>query len=211
MASRLGFPWRKLRCLEPKKNLTITGGTPIFSTLLHARDLKARMAQGRSRLYRVAFSWCHDAGLADDLVQEALIKGLKSIHQLKDETVLDAWLFSILNNCWRDHFRRQHPRADIEEIMELPADDPNPEETHAESQLVGRVRRAVAALPIGQRQVITLVDLEQMAYSETAEALGIPVGTVMSRLSRARQSLRELLHEAPVSLRVLTPKTRSGQ
>jgi len=169
------------------------------------------MAHGRSRLYRVAFSWCHDTGLADDLVQEALIKGLKSIHQLKDETVLDAWLFSILNNCWRDHFRRQHPHTDIEEIMELPTNDPNPEETHAESQLVGRVRRAVAALPMGQRQVITLVDLEQMAYSETAEALGIPVGTVMSRLSRARQSLRELLHEAPVSLRVLTPKTGSGQ
>lgn len=169
------------------------------------------MAQGRSRLYRVAFSWCHDAGLADDLVQEALIKGLKSIHQLKDETVLDAWLFSILNHCWRDHFRRQHPQADIEEIMELPGDDPSPEETHAENQLVGRVRRAVAALPIGQRQVITLVDLEQMAYSATAEALGIPVGTVMSRLSRARQSLRELLHETPVPLRVLTPKTRSGQ
>lgn len=95
--------------------------------------------------------------------------------------------------------------------MELPAQDLNPEEVHAESQMVGRVRRAVAALPIGQRQVVTLVDLEQMAYGETAEALGIPVGTVMSRLSRARQSLRELLHETPVPLRVLTPKTRSGQ
>lgn len=148
------------------------------------------MAQGRSRLYRVAFSWCHDAGLADDLVHEALIKALKSIHQLKDETVLDAWLFSILNNCWRDHFRRQHPQADIEEIMELPADGPSPEERHAESQLVGRVRRAVAALPMGQRQVITLVDLEQMAYSETAEVLGIPVGTVMAAPQDGGQRLR---------------------
>jgi RNA polymerase sigma-70 factor (ECF subfamily) len=140
-----------------------------------------------------------------------VIKGLKSVHQLKDESVLEAWLFSILHNCWRDHFRRQHPQVDIEEIMELPADGPTPEQHHADSELVRRVRRAVAALPLGQRQVITLIDLEELSYSAAAQALEIPIGTVMSRLSRARLALRELLHEAPASLHVLTPKSRSGQ
>lgn len=140
-----------------------------------------------------------------------MIKGLKSVHQLKDDSVLEAWLFSILNNCWRDHFRRKHPQADIEEIMELPAEGPTPEQHHAESELVGRVRRAVAALPLGQRQTVTLVDLEEMSYGAAAQALGIPVGTVMSRLSRARVALRDLLHEAPASLHVLTPKSRSEQ
>lgn len=173
--------------------------------------MKARIAEARPNLYRVAYAWCHDACLADDLAQEALVKGLKSVHQLKDESVLEGWLFSILNNCWRDHFRRLHPQADIEEIMELPADSPTPEQHHANSELVGRVRRAVAALPLGQRQVMTLVDLEEMSYSATAQALDIPVGTVMSRLSRARLALRDLLHEAPASLHVLSPKTRTGQ
>ena len=167
------------------------------------------MAQSRSRLYRVAYSWCHDPCLADDLVQETLLKGLKHAHQIKDGGALDSWLFSILANCLRDHFRRQHPTADVEEIMELAAPDASPEECHTENELVGRVRRAVATLPLGQRQVITLVDLEEQSYSQTATALGIPVGTVMSRLCRARQALRARLHETPSSLHVLTPKIRS--
>lgn len=182
---------------------------------MHTRALKARIAENRPRLYRLAYSWCHDPCLADDLAQEALIKGLKSAHQLKDALVLEAWLFSILNNCWRDHLRRLHPRADIEEIMELPAEGPTPDQYHAENELVSRVRRAVAALPLGQRQAVTLVDLEEMSYSAAAQTLGVPVGTVMSRLSRARIALRDLLHEAPVpahaSVHLFAPKSRSAK
>ena len=183
----------------------------IFSSLLQASALKPRIAELRPRLYRLAYAWCHDACLADDLAQEAMIKGLKSAYQLKDESVLEAWLFCILNNCWRDHFRRQHPQVDIEEIMELPANGPTPEQLHSENELVWRVRRAVSALPLGQRQVVTLVDLEEMSYGAAAQALNIPIGTVMSRLSRARVALRDLLHEAPATLHLLTPKIRSGQ
>lgn len=132
-----------------------------------------------------------------------MIKGLKSLHQLKDEAVLEAWLFSILHNAWRDHFRRQHPQADVEELMALPATTGTPEELHAESELIGRVRRAVATLPLGQRLVVSLVDLEELSYAEAATALDIPVGTVMSRLCRARQALRVLLHDAPATVHVL--------
>lgn len=179
--------------------------------MLHLRALRARIAEARPRLYRAAYAWCHDACLADDLAQEAMAKGLKSIHQLKDETMLESWLFSILNNCWRDHFRRMHPQAGIDEVMELPSDDPTPEQNHADSELVRRVRHAVAALPLGQRQVVTLVALEEMSYGAAAQALDIPVGTVMSRLSRARLVLRDMLHEVPAPVRLLTPKSRSGQ
>ena len=173
--------------------------------------MKARLTDTRPKLYRVAYAWCHDPCLADDLAQEALIKGLKSAHQLKDESVLEAWLFRILHNCWRDHFRRQHPSLDIEDAMEFPSSDKTPEEVHAESELIGRVRRAVATLPMGQRQVVSLVDLEELSYTEAAEALGIPIGTVMSRLCRARQALRVLLHETPASVHLLHPKARIGQ
>lgn len=180
----------------------------MIVSLLQTRALRARIAEARPRLYRLAYAWCHDAYLADDLAQDAMAKGLKSVHQLKDAAVLEAWLFSILNNCLRDHFRRLHPQTDIDEIMELPADDLTPEQHHAESELIGRVRRAVAALPLGQRQTVTLIDLEEMSYSAAAQALGIPMGTVMSRLSRARLALRDLLQEtsAPASLHVVSPK-----
>lgn len=66
--------------------------------------------------------------------------------------------------------------------MELPADDLTPEQHYVESELISRVRRAVAALPLGQRQTVTLIDLEEMSYSAAAQALGIPMGTVISRL-----------------------------
>jgi len=183
--------------------------TAILASLRQLRVLKTRIADARPRLYRTAYAWCHDACLAEDLVQEAMAKGLKSVHQVKDELVLEAWLYSILNNCWRDHFRRMRPQANIDEIMELPSGDPDPEQNHAESELVMRVRRAVARLPLGQRQVVTLVALEEMSYGGAAQALGIPVGTVMSRLSRARLALRELLHETPASASVLAMKFRN--
>jgi len=184
----------------------------MFSSfVLLDRALKTRIAELRPRLYRLAYAWCHDASLADDLAQEAMIKGLKSAHQLKDAALLEAWLFRILNNCWRDYFRRQRPQVDIEEFMELPAEGPTPEQQHANSALIERVRRAVAALPLGQRQVVTLVDLEELSYDATAQALDIPIGTVMSRLSRARTSLRELLHESPAAIHAIPTKTRSGQ
>ena len=183
-------------------------------SLIQLRSLKTRVAEARPRLYRLAYAWCHDAYLADDLTQEALAKSLKSAHQLKDETVLEAWLMSVLHNCLKDHFRRLHPHADIEEMMELPASDPTPEQHQAETELIGRVRRAVASLPLGQRQVVTLVDLEELSYNETAQALNIPIGTVMSRLSRARLALRTLLHDTQdtqVPLHIVPPTSRNGQ
>lgn len=180
----------------------------MIISLLQTRAIKTRIAAARPRLYRLAYAWCHDPYLADDLAQDAMTKGLRAAHQLKDDTVLDAWLFSILNNCLRDHFRRLHPQTDIEAIMDLPADGLNPEQQHAESELVSRVRRAVAELPLGQRQVVTLIELEELSYSAAAQALGIPIGTVMSRLSRARLALRDLLLETavPASLHMVSAR-----
>ncbi|HQT25493.1 MAG TPA: sigma factor-like helix-turn-helix DNA-binding protein, partial [Burkholderiales bacterium] len=77
------------------------------------------------------------------------------------------------------------------------------EDGHAQSQLVSRVRNAVAKLPLGQRQVLTLVDLEEFSYAEVSAILDIPVGTVMSRLCRARSTLKILLNElAPQTAKV---------
>ncbi len=85
---------------------------------------------------------------------------------------------------------------DIETMDEsLYADSTTPEDYHSQSQIVRRVRDAVAKLPIGQRQVVTLVDLAEFSYAEVGEILAIPIGTVMSRLCRARICLQLLLKE----------------
>lgn len=168
----------------------------ILSLLCRSELFRERLEQSRSRLYRVAYSWGHDAALADDLVQETLSKALKNAGQLRDPELMHSWLFSILTNCWRDHFRRQHDMEDIDQIEDFRCvHETTPEDIHAQSQVVARVRGAVAGLPLGQRQVVTLVDLEEFSYAEVAAILEIPVGTVMSRLCRARQALKQALLE----------------
>jgi RNA polymerase sigma-70 factor (ECF subfamily) len=167
------------------------------------RELVEQIKASRVRLHRLAFAWCHDTALADDLAQEALTRGLARLEQLRESARLMSWLFAILNRCWIDHLRSLREDLDDETLAELPSDLPGPD-SHAErQQTVNRVRTAIAALPLGQRQVVTLVDLEDFSYAEVADILAIPIGTVMSRLCRARVSLRELLMEAPVAQRQL--------
>lgn len=159
------------------------------------RELMEQIKASRSRLYRLAFAWCHDSALADDLAQEALTRGLGRLEQLRDALRLRSWLFAILNRCWIDHLRGLRNDLDDEALAELPSDLPGPEIDAERQQTVSRVRAAIAALPLGQRQVVTLVDLEELSYAEVAEVLAIPIGTVMSRLCRARVALRGLLVE----------------
>jgi len=167
------------------------------------RELAEQIQASRVRLHRLAFAWCHDASLADDLAQEALTRGLSRLDQLRDSARLMSWLFAILNRCWIDHLRGRRDDLDDETLAELPSDLPGPDGHAERQQTVNRVRAAVAALPLGQRQVVTLVDLEDFSYAEVAEILAIPIGTVMSRLCRARVSLRQLLVEAPMAQRLL--------
>ena len=148
----------------------------------------------RPLLYRIAYAWCHDAALADDLVQETLSKAWTRRAQLRDETALKAWMVTIMNHCWLDHLRNRRDFDDIEDWQdELESSGGTPEANCNRDQVIACVRSAVARLPMGQRQVLTLVDLEEFGYAEVAAILAIPVGTVMSRLSRARTSLKQNL------------------
>ena len=151
----------------------------------------------RPLLYRIAYAWCHDAALADDLVQETLSKAWVRRAQLRDEAALKAWMVSIMNHCWLDHLRSRRDFDDVEDWQdELESGAESPEACCNREQVVACVRAAVARLPMGQRQVLTLVDLEEFGYAEVARILDIPVGTVMSRLSRARASLKNMLDAA---------------
>jgi RNA polymerase sigma-70 factor (ECF subfamily) len=166
----------------------------VISTFCKNQQFKRTLAEYRENLYRIAYSWCHNPSLADDLVQETLSKALKNSNQLRDLNTIKAWLYRILSNCWRDHFRRSRDMVDIDEVILVETD--TPDQRNDRQQIVYRVRNAIARLPNGQRQVITLVDLEGCSYIEVAQILDIPIGTVMSRLSRARKALKELLLEA---------------
>ena len=151
----------------------------------------------RPMLYRIAYAWCHDAALADDLVQETLSRAWKQRGQLREEAALKGWLVAIMNRCWLDHLRARRDFEDIDALGdELESTAETPEQRCDREKLIACVRAAVARLPLGQRQVLTLVDLEEFGYAEVADILGIPVGTVMSRLSRARSALRMLLDQA---------------
>jgi RNA polymerase sigma-70 factor (ECF subfamily) len=159
-------------------------------------SLKSRIAESRTRLYRVALAWCGDEMLADDLAQETMTNGITNIKQLRDETRLFAWLYSILNNNWRLHLRRKKCHDELDDQM--PGEDDEPLGHCHEIEIVTRVRRAVASLPAQQRQVISLVDLEEFSYCDVAEILDIPIGTVMSRLHRARKNLLARLENPAV-------------
>ena len=163
----------------------------VMDFFCRTRDAKKKLAEHRARLYRLAYAWCHSPALADDLVQETLTKAMQKSSQLRDPNAGAAWLYSILSNCYRDHFRRQRETEDVDNIDLV--HESTPESENSRLQTVEKVRSSIARLPEGQRQVVTLVDLEGFSYAEVAEILSIPIGTVMSRLCRARGALRKLL------------------
>lgn len=158
---------------------------------INKRSIRAEIMQYRSSLYRVALSWTGDQMLADDITQDTMARALTKYYQLKDHTKLEHWLFRILNNCWREYLRRQRPTIELDDLILISEDVT---ETGVRKQQVAeRVRMAISTLPLGQRQAVTMVDLKGFSYAEVSEILEIPLGTVMSRLSRARNTLKKQL------------------
>ena len=154
---------------------------------------RKQLEEMRPRLYKVAYSWCHAADIADDLVQDTVLKAIRNANSLRDMKKMNSWLFTILSNCWKDYLRQQKPTDDIDECIFT--NDETPELTQERQNITDIVQQAVATLPQGQRQVLSLVDLEGFSYAEVAEIIEVPTGTVMSRLNRARKALSEQLLE----------------
>jgi RNA polymerase sigma-70 factor (ECF subfamily) len=165
----------------------------ILSGINQKRLFRTILANSRGRLYRMAYSWTHDPALADDLVQQTCYQALRKQRHLRDIDAADAWLFRILANCLADHHRARREVLGGDDLLMV--DKWTPEHATQEDQIAQRVRKAIAGLPLAHRQVVTLVDLEGFSYASVAQILDIPVGTVMSRLSRGRGALREHLLE----------------
>jgi RNA polymerase sigma-70 factor (ECF subfamily) len=148
------------------------------------------------RLRRYARALARDVATADDLVQDCLARALGKLHLWQKGTDLRAWLFTILHNQYVNQVRRA-----VREGAAVGLSDTEPMLTRAPHQgkslELRDLERAIAKLPEEQRSVILLVGLEGMRYEEVADVLGVPVGTVRSRLSRGRESLRRLMGIVP--------------
>lgn len=170
------------------------------------RQLCKRLTAGRGRLYRMVYAWSHNGDIADEVVQETMIKALNSIDKVKNIDALDGWLFRILSNCFIDYCRRQREVIDIDDTVLV--EKSTPESVHSQNEMLVAVRSAIADLPFKHRQVLTLVDIENFSYAEVAEIIDVPLGTIMSRLNRARLSLKQKINEQQLEpLATKTSKT----
>ncbi|TMH84887.1 MAG: sigma-70 family RNA polymerase sigma factor [Betaproteobacteria bacterium] len=148
-----------------------------------------RLVELIPRLRRYARALVGDRASADDLVQDTLERAWAKLHLYRRGTDLRAWLFTVMHNVHVNKVRATRVTATLEdELPELAQ-----RASQGDALLVRDLDRAIARLPTEQRSVLLLVTLEEMSYEEVAHALGIPIGTVMSRLSRAREKLRMMM------------------
>jgi len=142
------------------------------------------------RLRRYARALLGDRHAADDLVQDTLERAWNKFHLWRPGSDLRAWLFAIMHNVFVNQVRTK--RSEIEKTMEeLP--EIAVRATQSDALELGDVERALRALADEQREVLLLVAVEEMTYEEVSRALAIPIGTVMSRLSRGRERMRRLI------------------
>jgi len=155
-------------------------------------DFGVQVAQYVPRLRRYALALTGDRYRADDLVQDTLERGWNKFHLWRPGSDLRAWLFTIMHNTFVNQLRRGGAQQDAgvpldEQALEVPV-----RPTQENALELRDLELALTRLPGEYREVILLVGLENLRYEEVAEVLGIPVGTVMSRLSRGREQLRRL-------------------
>lgn len=172
-------------------------------------DVRQGMIALLPRMRRFAYSLTGSMDEADDLVQSVCERALGRLDQYERGTRLDSWLVRIIQTTWIDRVRMARRRgtvSDPEVIAAVPFDARIHEQTEARAALE-IIRAEIALLPEDQRLVLALVTVDGMSYKDAAEVLEIPIGTVMSRLSRARKRLGEALEQprtAPI------PESRAG-
>jgi RNA polymerase sigma-70 factor (ECF subfamily) len=149
---------------------------------------RAEIAAHIPRLRRYARALAGDSHRADDLVQDTLERALTKFHLWRHGSDLRAWMFTIMHNVFINQLkaRRELALDDAVEdgLQSAPQSDPLE---------LRDLDTALRRLPVEQREVLLLVGLEQLSYAEASQALGVPVGTVMSRLSRGRERLRAVM------------------
>lgn len=158
-----------------------------------SQEVRTQIAALLPRLRRFGRTLAHTREDADDLVQVAIEKALTRTDQWTPGTRLDSWMFRIMQNAWIDEVRARERRSETF-VPEDEGEHVSVSPTDAQLDALA-VRRAVARLNDDQRAAVGLVLVEGLAYQEAADVLGIPVGTLTSRLARAREALQALLSD----------------
>jgi RNA polymerase sigma-70 factor (ECF subfamily) len=150
---------------------------------------QADLVEHIPRLRRYARALARDAAAADDLVQDTLERALLKLDLWRPGSDLRAWLFTLMHNLFVNRLRAEPPPSSaLDEALDVPVAG-----GQLDALAVRDIQAALQLLPAEQREVLLLVGLEQFGYAEAARILELPLGTVMSRLSRGRERLRRLL------------------
>jgi RNA polymerase sigma-70 factor (ECF subfamily) len=168
------------------------GGSPVVVIAMDAstESVRNEMAALLPRLRRFALSLAGNRADADDLVQDTIERALRNLHRWQQGTRLDSWMFRIAQNLWIDETRARRVRAVVAHDPEAAANAAVDGARDAEARLAfAETVKALAELPEDQRVVVSLVLVDGMSYREAADVLNVPIGTVTSRLARARTTL----------------------
>lgn len=166
-------------------------------------DVRKQLAQFTPRLRRFALTLTRSQVDADDLVQSTLERALASLQQWELGTRLDSWLYRIAQNLWIDQRRTarlQAPTEGADAATLLVGEDGR--EINERQLMIRDAVRALASLPAEQQAALALVSIEGMSYEEAARILNVPIGTVMSRLARARRAVAAHVLGKPLDRRV---------
>jgi RNA polymerase sigma-70 factor, ECF subfamily len=165
-------------------------------------DARKQLAQFIPRLRRFALTLTRSQVDADDLVQSTLERALVSLQQWEPGTRLDSWLYRIAQNLWIDQRRATRLRGQTESAdaaMSLIGEDGR--EINERQLMVRDAIRALASLPAEQQAVLALVSIEGLSYGDAAKVLNVPIGTIMSRLARARRAIAAHVLGTPLDRR----------
>ncbi len=163
------------------------------------------VAEHKDRLYRFVLRRIGDATEAEDIAQQAFVEAALNYDDFRGEAQLSTWLYGIALNLVRNHLsrapQRQYRFEDEEALAELPGLGPTPEQQITLDQQMSLLQRELNDLCPDMREVLMLVSVDELSYEDAAARLNVPVGTVRSRVSRARSQLRQRFLAAGVSFR----------
>lgn len=161
-----------------------------------APDFHQLVAEHYSPLLRFGQSLCRGRGLAEDLVQQTFLQWARKGHTLRDTARARTWLFTTLYREWLSMARREqrHETVEFEPDLHGGEAEPGPEPPRVDS---ATLQQALDSLDVNYRAPLVLFYMRELSYKDIAETLGLPIGTVMSRLSRAKDALRRALSSIP--------------
>ena len=160
-----------------------------------ATDFRTQLISELPHLRRFARALCGDASLADDLVQDCVERALIKSHLYDPTKPLRAWAYTVLRNIHVSNWRRGSKFSNAKNIDDLEGLEGSVQPEQESNLSISIITQALDKLPAQQREVLVLISLEELSYREASEIIGVPIGTIMSRLSRARATLQNILEE----------------